>query len=105
VDLLCVAAAVLVFAVVFFYLVLVVQEGSRPTLWAVALLTLSGAGAVYASRRVAWGRRSVAGLSGTVMIFLGYLTLFSIGIPLVLAATLCIVAALKPVPRSWQDTV
>jgi len=105
VDLLCVAAAVLVFAVVFFYLVLVAQEGGRPTLWAVALLTLCGAGAIYASRRTSWGRRSVAGLSGTVLIFLGYLTLFSVGVPLVLAAALCLVAALKPPPRPWQDTV
>ena len=47
----------------------------------------------------------MAGLSGTVLIFLGYLTLFSVGIPLVLAAALCLVAALKSPPRPWQDTV
>ena len=99
------AAAVLVFAVVLMYLVLVALQGARPTLWAVALLTAAGSGAIYASRRTSWGRRSVAGLCGFVLIFLGYLTLFSIGIPLVLAATLCIVAALKSPPRPWQDTV
>ena len=107
VDLLCVAAAVLVFR----------RWCSSTSCWSPrraaaprcgrwALLTLCrSSGAIYASRRTSWGRRSVAGLSGTVLIFLGYLTLFSVGVPLVLAAALCLVAALKSPPRPWQDTV
>ena len=55
------AAAVLVFAVVFFYLVLVAQEGGRPALWAVALLTLCGAGAIYATRRRGEAQRGPRG--------------------------------------------
>lgn len=106
VDLLAVAAAVLTFGVVFFYLLLVAQQGGRPTGWAVALLTAAGGGAIYASRLSSRFRRTVLGLSGTVLLLLGYLTVFTIGLPLLLSGGLCVASATRGgPPKDWRDTV
>ncbi len=105
-DLLAVISAVLTFAVVVMYLLLAALEGARPTVWAVAMLTAAGAGAVYASRPTSRLRRTVIGLSAGMLLYLGYLTLFSVGLPLVLSGMLCVASALGAgPPRDWRDTV
>ena len=105
IDLLPLSASLLTFGVVFFYLVLVVQQHGSPTLWAVGLLTVAGSGALYGAWRTSKLRRTVLWPSAAVLFLMGYLTLFSIGLPLCLAAALCVSSALRPPTRDWRDMV
>jgi hypothetical protein len=104
-DLLALAAGVLTFAVVIFYIVLVKQEDGEPTLWAVAVLTACGAGAIYGAWKESRLRRTVLWPCCLGLFLMGYLTLFSIGLPLILAAAFCATSALRPRHRDWRDMV
>jgi len=105
IDLLPLAAAVLTFAVVLLYIVLVRQEDGTPTLWAVAVLTACGAGALYGAWKEVRLRRTVLWPTTLALFLMGYLTLFSIGLPLILAAGFCAASALRPRKRDWRDMV
>ncbi|NUR09552.1 MAG: hypothetical protein HOQ45_21415 [Nocardioidaceae bacterium] len=106
IDLLALSAAVLTFGVVLLYLVLVAQEGGDVAGWAVALLTLAGVGALYGAWPTSRARRAVLWPSAAVLFFLGYLTILSIGLPLILACALCVLAAMRARPRrDWRDLV
>ncbi len=99
-------ASVLVLAVVGFYLYLANGDGSRVAWWAVAILVAGIAGTAYASSRRAVLRRLVLGVCAVVLGLLGWITLFSIGRPLMLAAALCVAAVLRGRPaKDWRDTV
>ena len=83
-DLLPLAACALVLAIVSLYLVLVSLEDDRPRWWAVSVLVLC------------------AVLLGA----LGYLAILTIGLPILLAAALCVAAVLRGRPaKDWRDTV
>ena len=61
-------------------------------------------------RRTASGpaRRTVGCRSWSprsALFLLGFVALFSIGLPLLLSAALCVVAALRTPTRDWRDTV
>lgn len=105
-DLLALFAAVIALAVAVLYLFLVSTEGSSPAAWAVAVLVIGGVGAAYAVR-VRSPYRRVALLVGAVCLLpLGYLAIFSIGLPLLLAGSLCAAAALRARPqKDWRDAV
>jgi hypothetical protein len=106
VDPLPLAAAVLTLMVVFLYLVLVAQTGGEPTRWAVATLTVAASGALYAAWRTSRLRRTVLWPCAIVLFLMGWLTITSIGLPLMLAAGLCIAAALRiRTRRDWRDLV
>jgi hypothetical protein len=105
IDLLALGAAVLTFAVVLLYLVLVAQENGRPTLWAVAVLTVCGAGALYGAWKDSRLRRTVLWPCTLALFLMGYLTLFTIGLPLILSAGFCASSALRPRNRDWRDMV
>ena len=49
------------------------------------------------------GCRSLVAAVG--LFLLGFVALFSIGLPLLLSAALCVVAALRTPTRDWRDTV
>jgi hypothetical protein len=104
-DLLALSAGVLTFAVVIFYIILVKQEDAKPTLWAVAVLTACGAGAIYGAWKESRLRRTVLWPCCLGLFLMGYLTLFSIGLPLILAAAFCATSALRPRKRDWRDMV
>jgi hypothetical protein len=99
-------ASVLVLAVVGFYLFLANGDGSRVAWWAVAVLVAGIAGTAYASSRRAVLRRLVLGVCAVALGLLGWITLFSIGRPLMLATALCVAAVLRGRPaKDWRDTV
>jgi hypothetical protein len=99
-------ASVLVLAVVGFYLFLANGDGSRVAWWAVAILVAGVAGTAYASSRQAALRRLVLGVCAVALGLLGWITLFTIGRPLMLAAALCVAAVLRGRPaKDWRDTV
>lgn len=105
-DLLPLTACVLTLAVTVLYLLLVRLENGHATRWAVAILVLAVAGTAYASARRAPLRRAVLVACVLGLAALGYLAILSIGLPLLLAAALCVVAVLRGRPaRDWRDTV
>lgn len=105
IDLFSLAAAVLAFLVTALYLFLVRAEGGRPSWYAVGILVLAILGAAYAVRMRAPVRRPVLGVSAVCLILPGFVALFSIGLPLILAAMLCVVGAMRSPTRDWRDTV
>jgi hypothetical protein len=105
VDLFALAAAVLVAAVTVLYVFLVTSEGNEPAWWAVAVLVVSVLGAAYGVRSHAPYRRVPLVVAAVGLFLLGFLALFTIGLPLMLGAGLCAVAALRTPTRDWRDTV
>jgi hypothetical protein len=105
-DLLPMTACVLALAVTVLYLLLVRLERGDPTVWAVVILVVSVGGTAYASARRAPLRRAVLVACALGLAALGYLAILSIGLPLLLAAALCVSAVLRGRPaRDWRDTV
>jgi hypothetical protein len=105
-DLLPLAACALVLAIVSLYLVLVSLEDDRPRWWAVSVLVAGVVGTAYASSRRAPLRRAVLVLCAVLLGALGYLAILTIGLPILLAAALCVAAVLRGRPaKDWRDTV
>ena len=105
-DLLPLAACALVLAIVTLYLVLVSLEDDRPRWWAVSVLATGVVGTAYASSRRAPLRRVVLVLCAVLLGGLGYLAILTIGMPILLAAGLCVAAVLRGRPaRDWRDSV
>jgi predicted membrane metal-binding protein len=96
---------VLVAAITVMYLFLVHSQGGRPSWWAVGMLTVAVLGAAYGVRRRAPYRKTPLVVAALFLFLLGFVALFSIGMPLLLAAVLCVVAALRTPTRDWRDTV
>ena len=105
IDLLSLAAAALAFLVTAFYVFLVLSEGNRPSWYAVLVLSLAVLGATYSVPLEARGRRAVLGVAAVLLFLLGFVALFTIGLPLVLAAVLCVLGAFRTPTRDWRDTV
>jgi len=51
------------------------------------------------------GRKVTLGVAAIFLFILGFIALFSIGMPLVLAAMLCVLGATRHTTRDWRDTV
>ena len=105
VDLFALAAALLSAAVTVMYLFLVHSQGDQPPWWAVGILAGSSLGAAYGVRPRAPYRRLPLLVAALGLVLLGFVALFSIGLPLLLSAALCVVAALRTPTRDWRDTV
>ena len=105
VDLFALAAAGLAAAVTVMYLFLVHAQGDRPSWWAVAVLAVAVLGAAYGVPPDAPYRRVPLVVAAVGLALLGFLALFSIGLPLLLSAALCVLAALRTPTRDWRDTV
>jgi predicted membrane metal-binding protein len=105
VDLFALAAAVLAGALTVMYVFLVHSQGNRPAWWAVGILSVAVLGAAYGVRLRAPYRLYPLVVASVGLFLLGFLALFSIGLPLMLAAVLCVVAALRTPTRDWRDTV
>lgn len=99
------AAAVLTASVTVLYLFLVRTQDGRPSWWAVAILTAAVLGAAYGVRMYAPYRRAPLVVAAVGLFLLGFVALFSIGLPLLLAAVLCVLAALRTPTRDWRDSV
>lgn len=100
VDGMAVAASVLAMAMLFVYLSVIRQQGNAPAAWAVAALTAGAAGAAYGAAVAAPYRRAALALAGLGLIAIGMLAILTIGLPILAAGVLCLVAAVRqrPVP-------
>jgi len=97
-DLLAAAAAALAVAMTAVYLVLLRQEQDRPVPWVLVVLALGAAGSGYGAV-VAWPhRRTALWSAGLLLAALGAVAILSIGLPILLAGILCLVAAARVAP-------
>jgi hypothetical protein len=77
------------------YLWLVDQDGNSPALWFVAGLAAAALLAGYGALRTAPGRRPALIASGVLQLGLGVIGNLTIGLPIVLAGLLAIIAAAR----------
>ena len=105
IDLFALLGAGLALLVTVFYVFLVYAQGDSPSSYAVGLLLVAIASAAYAVPMRARGRRVTLGVAAIFLFLLGFIALFSIGLPLVLSAMLCVFGAIRRTTRDWRDTV
>jgi len=98
IDIIGVAASVLALAMCFVYLSVMRQQEGEPAAWAVATLIGGAAAAAYGAVRTAPYRRAALMLSGLALVALGVLAILTIGLPILLAGALCLVAAARQKP-------
>jgi len=77
------------------YLWLIHDQGNSPAIWFVAGLAVAALLAGYGALRAAPGRRPALIASAVLLLGLGLLGILSIGLPIVLAGVLAIVAAAR----------
>ncbi len=80
------------------YLSITRQQGSAPAVWVVAALVLGAAAAGYGATRAAPCRRTSLVLGGLVLMALGLLAILTIGLPILIAGGLCLIALVRTVP-------
>ncbi|MEU5723656.1 hypothetical protein [Micromonospora sp. NPDC047738] len=98
-DLLAGAAALIAVLMLGLYLGVMRQQGDQPLAWVVTALALAavlaGYGAFYAAPRRGWALAA----SGVLLGALGLLAILSIGLPILIAGGLALVAAVRSVRR------
>ena len=99
-DLVAVAAAALAVAMLFVYLMIIHQQGDQPAVWAVVILVLGAAAASYGGARDAPYRRAALLFAACGLALLGLLAILTIGMPILLSALLCVVAAVRQRPTA-----
>ena len=85
------------------YLALIRHQGGEIAVWFVVGLAGAALLSIYGVPRRAPGRRLALRVSGVVMIALGVAGLLTVGLPIILAGAVALVAAARsgnPVPRS-----
>jgi hypothetical protein len=107
VDLVAVAGAVLAVVMAVVYVVVIHQQGDGPGVIVALVLTVllgAAAAAAYGARKVSAHRAGVLMVAGFVLGGLGLLALLTIGLPIIGAGFLCLVAASRagaPAPASY----
>ena len=94
-DAIAVAASVLAVAMFVVYLSVIRQQEGEPAAWAVAILIGGAAAAAYGAVVAAPYRRAALVLAGLALMALGVLAVLTIGLPILLAGALCLLAALR----------
>jgi hypothetical protein len=97
-DAIAVAASVLAGAMVVVYLAVIHEQSGEPAGWAVAVLIGAAAAAAYGAVVTAPYRRATLVLAGVALAGLGVLAIFTIGLPILLAGALSLMAAVRPRP-------
>jgi Na+/melibiose symporter-like transporter len=97
VDLIAIMSSALAALMVIFYVWLIRQEPDQPVWWFVATLTVGALLAAYGAFLAAPWRRPALGVSALVLLVLGILGIFSIGVPILVAGVLSMLAASRPV--------
>ena|SRR5690349_6456273 len=96
-DLLAAIAGVIGLVMIVFYVGLIRQQGGQAAAWFLAGLALAALLSIYGVARAAPGRRLALAVSGVMMVALGLLGILSIGIPILGAGVLALVAATRAV--------
>jgi hypothetical protein len=94
-DAIAVAASLLAMAMLVAYVSVIRQQGGEPATWAIAALIGGAATAAYGAVVVAPYRRAALMLAGLSLMALGVLAILSIGLPILAAGALCLVAAAR----------
>ncbi len=97
-NLFAVAASMLALVMLFVYLMVIRQQDGQPAVWAVAILVLGAAAAGYGAVARAPYRRGVLLFAGGALAVLGVLAILTIGLPILVAGALCLVAAVRQRP-------
>jgi hypothetical protein len=92
-DLLAAIAAVIALVMIGLYLGLIDQQGNQPVAWFLGGLAAAALLASYGAARAAPRRGLALAVSGAVMTVLGILSILSIGLPILGAGVLALVAA------------
>ncbi|GGN93834.1 hypothetical protein GCM10010112_82540 [Actinoplanes lobatus] len=94
-DLLAATASAIALIMIVFYVGLIRQQGGQVAAWFLAGLAIAALLSIYGVARAAPGRRPVLAVSGVMMMALGLLGILSIGIPILGAGILALVAATR----------
>ncbi len=97
-DLVAVAAAVLAVAMAVVYVQLMADQGDRPLWWVLAVLLVGAGGAAYGALSTGVRRTTALVGAGALLFLLGVLAVFTIGLPILLAGALSLLAALRRRP-------
>ena len=89
------AATAITAVMVVLYLVLIRQQGDQPAAWFVVGLAAAGLLSSYGVVRAAPGRRVALAASAVLLLGLGLLGLLSVGLPIIVAGVLALVAAAR----------
>lgn len=97
-------AAAVAMVMLFVYLGIMRQEADSPAPWFVAALVLGVVAAGYGANPPSPHRGSALMLAGSVLAAIGVLVIFSIGLPILLAGALCLLAGVRSAarPPSWH---
>ena len=99
-DVAAVAATVLAVVMLVVYLVVMRGQDDQPAMWAVVLLVLGAAAAGYGAVRSAPYRRAALLAAACGLTALGVLAILTIGLPILFAGVLCLVAAVRQQPTA-----
>ena len=80
------------------YLGVIAQQGGGPAIWFVTGLVLAAALATHGAFRTARGRRVTLAVAGLILVPFGILGILSIGLPVLVAGVLALVAAARRGP-------
>ena len=97
-DLLAVGASMVALAMLVAYLAVMSSQEDDPAVWAVVVLVLGAFGAAYGAVVSAPYRRAALVVAAVMLLGLGLLAILSIGLPILLAGGLCLVAAMRERP-------
>lgn len=94
-DLSAVAAVTLSLAMLMVYLWIMSIESDQPAYWFVAALIVGTVGAGYGAPADSPNRLAALLAAGVVLVATGLLAILSIGLPILVAGVLCLVAAAR----------
>jgi drug/metabolite transporter (DMT)-like permease len=102
-DALAAVAAILAAVMMIVYVLLMRQQGDTPLLWVLGLLGCGALLSAYGASRTRPHRQAALLVSGAMLSVLGLLAILSIGLPVVVAGVLSVVAAARsPHPTAAQ---
>jgi hypothetical protein len=105
IDVPALAAAVVAVVMARLYVLLVHSQGNTPAAWVVTVLVAAGLGAAYGCYRRAPRRRVVLGVCTVLLGAVGLLGILSVGLPILLAAGLCLLAVARGAPAPVATTM
>ena len=97
-DPVAVAASTLALAMLVVYLSVIRQQQGDPAAWVIAALIIGSAAAGYGAGVASPYRRSSLVLAALVLFVLGLAAILTVGLPILVAGVLCLVAVLRQAP-------